>query len=155
MKCENLLTVVQTIVRDLWTYQLATTNLPNPPTSDDDEQPGPRGTRHGPAHGSGTRPQEPHGHEKEDVIGESSDSDDDQEDANDEQEKEDDVDSVLLEELEKGYDDDSETGEHYQGTARGQDWKKKRKLRASNVVVTVIIGLWMMRIPFTYIMIQE
>jgi len=80
--------------------------------------------------------------EKEDDKGESSDSDD-----GDQTEKEEGVDTDLLAEL-SDVSDDSEMNEvDTRETGWGPKWKRRRRLRVSDTLVTLILGLWTSRVP--------
>jgi RNA polymerase I-specific transcription initiation factor RRN7 len=80
--------------------------------------------------------------EKDDDKGESSDSEE-----GDQTEKEDGVDPDLLAEL-SDLSDDSEMNEvDTRETGSGPKWKRRRRLRVSDTLVTLILGLWILRVP--------
>ena len=80
--------------------------------------------------------------EKEDDKGDSSDSEE-----GDQTEKEEGVDPDLLAEL-SDVSDDSEMNEvDTRETGSGPKWKRRRRLRVSDTLVTLILGLWTLRVP--------
>ena len=80
--------------------------------------------------------------EKDDDKGESPDSEE-----GDQTEKEEGVDPDLLAEL-SDVSDDSEMNEvDTRETGSGPKWKRRRRLRVSDTLVTLILGLWTMRVP--------
>jgi RNA polymerase I-specific transcription initiation factor RRN7 len=80
--------------------------------------------------------------EKDDDKGESSDSEE-----GDQTEKEEGVDPDLLAEL-SDVSDDSEMNEvDTRETGSGPKWKRRRRLRVSDTLVTLILGLWTLRVP--------
>ena len=80
--------------------------------------------------------------EKVDDKGESSDSEE-----GDQTEKEEGVDPDLLAEL-SDLSDDSEMNEvDTRETGSGPKWKRRRRLRVSDTLVTLILGLWTLRVP--------
>jgi RNA polymerase I-specific transcription initiation factor RRN7 len=80
--------------------------------------------------------------EKDDDKGESSDSEE-----GDQTEKEEGVDPDLLAEL-SDLSDDSEMNEvDTRETGSGPQWKRRRRLRVSDTLVTLILGLWTLRVP--------
>jgi len=88
--------------------------------------------------------------EKEDDKGESSDSDE-----GDQTEKEEGVDPDLLAEL-SDVSDDSEMNEvDTRETGSGPKWKRRRRLRVSDTLVTLILGLWTLRVPIMGIDIES
>ena len=131
----------QTIVKELWTYQLALAQTPNPPghTIPLDEQS---------ALSTGTEgPEE----EKtnEDDKGDSTDSEGDQ------TEKEEGVDPDILAEL-SDLSEDSDLNEvDSRETAGGPKWKRRRRLRVADTLVTLILGLWTLRVPIMGIDIES
>jgi len=88
--------------------------------------------------------------EKDDDKGESSDSDE-----GDQTEKEEGVDPDLLAEL-SDLSDDSEMNEvDTRETGSGPKWKRRRRLRVSDTLVTLILGLWTLRVPIMGIDIES
>lgn len=130
---------MQTIVKELWAYQLSTAQNPNPPgyvPADEDI--------------SKTRRTETEGPEEEKTNDDDKgDSSSDSEDG-DQTEKEEGVDADILaelsdlSELSDMDDDDRDTGNLGKS---GPKWKRRRRLRVSDTLVTLIIGLLILRVP--------
>jgi RNA polymerase I-specific transcription initiation factor RRN7 len=88
--------------------------------------------------------------EKDDDKGESSDSEE-----GDQTEKEEGVDPDLLAEL-SDVSDDSEMNEvDTRETGSGPKWKRRRRLRVSDTLETLILGLWTLRVPIMGIDIES
>lgn len=140
-------TGTQVVVRELWAYQLAISPIP-------------------PAPGSSTRPNSP----QRDSAGPGEKADDKQDDKNDDtgsesgsdtsREKEDDkLDDDVLEEISERSDisedeDGDGTRDDPAGQGRGPVWRRRRPLRASDTLVTLITALWILRVPVLNIDIQ-
>jgi len=78
----------------------------------------------------------------DDDKGDSSDSE-----GGDQTEKEEGVDPDILAEL-SDLSDDSEMNEvDTRETGSGPKWKRRRRLRVSDTLVTLILGLWTLRVP--------
>lgn len=78
----------------------------------------------------------------DDDKGDSSDSE-----GGDQTEKEEGVDEDILAEL-SDLSDDSEMNEvDTRETGSGPKWKRRRRLRVSDTLVTLILGLWTLRVP--------
>ena len=128
---------MQTIVKELWAYQISTAQNPNPPgyvpTDEDiskDRQP------------ANEVPEEEKTND-DDKGDSSSDSEE-----GDQTEKEEGVNADILAELsdlsELSDVDDGDTGNVGKS---GPKWKRRRRLRVSDTLVTLIIGLWILRVP--------
>jgi RNA polymerase I-specific transcription initiation factor RRN7 len=108
-----------------------TPNPPGHPTSLDDPSTSRDGATAGPD-------EEKHDDDK----GEFSDSEE-----GDQTEKEEGVDPDLLAEL-SDLSDDTEMDEvDTRETGSGPKWKRRRRLRVSDTLVTLILGLWTLRVP--------
>jgi len=88
--------------------------------------------------------------EKDDDKGESSDSEE-----GDQTEKEDGVDPDLLAELSDVSDDSDMNEVDTRETGSGPKWKRRRRLRVSDTLVTLILGLWTLRVPIMGIDIES
>lgn len=124
-------------MKELWAYQISTAQNPNPPgyvPADEDI--------------SKTRRTETEGPEEEKTNDDDKgDSSSDSEEG-DQTEKEEGVDADILAELsdlsELSDMDDGDTGNVGKS---GPKWKRRRRLRVSDTLVTLIIGLWILRVP--------
>jgi RNA polymerase I-specific transcription initiation factor RRN7 len=125
------------IVRELWAYQLAISPLPSTP---DVER-------------SSTSPIPLDPEEKEDDKGE--------EDAETESSGSSsavDLEAELLSGLSDGSKGDEEDLQDMDGAGLGKRdvrWRRKRRLRISDVVVTLVLGLWVLRMPILLVDIGE
>jgi RNA polymerase I-specific transcription initiation factor RRN7 len=73
----------------------------------------------------------------------------------DQTEKEEGVDPDLLAEL-SDLSDDSEMNEvDTRETGSGPKWKRRRRLRVSDTLVTLILGLWTLRVPIMGVVIES
>lgn len=137
------------IVRDLWAYQLALSPLPSPPgaierttsAEQDEEDEGKDATEN----------------EKTDDKG---DEEDDSDDSSDGQSEKGDVDleDDILAELSdhsKGSEDESDQRKEPSGGGKGPPWKRRRRLRVSDTLVTIITALWILRIPIVNVDVQS
>jgi RNA polymerase I-specific transcription initiation factor RRN7 len=141
--CRHKLTL-QTIVRELWAYQLATAQTSSPPFASASNQLNPSAI----TGASGEVPVSeaaPDG--KEDDKGDSSDSD---EDGFRTEKEEDALDPEILAELSDLSDQSEDEGSAEQARQdgeRGPKWKRRRQLRATDTLVTLIMGCWILRVP--------
>ena len=133
------------IVRELWAYQLAISPLPSPPGSSSS-----RDTSIIPPDEEKT---DDNVDDKHDEIDDDSDSSSDA----DEMDKEDAVlDDDLFAELSERSESDDDDDQREKGNmdGKGPKWKRRRRLRVSDTLVTLIFGLWILRIPVLNIDIQ-
>lgn len=141
----ELLTLVKAIVRELWAYQLAISPLPSPPGSSSSR------------HTSIIPPDEEKTDEKTDDKHDGVDDDSDSSsDADDMDKEEAALDDDLFAELSERSEseDDNDQRENGKMDGKGPKWKRKRRLRVSDTLVTLILGLWILRIPVLNIDIQ-
>lgn len=141
--CRHKLTL-QTIVRELWAYQLATAQTSSPPFASAPIQLNQSASTgaSGEVPGSEAAPDG-----KEDDKGDSSDSD---EDGFRTEKEEDALDPELLAELSDLSDQSEDEGfaeQARQDGERGSRWKRRRRSRATDTLVTLITGCWILRVP--------
>ncbi|WWC60925.1 uncharacterized protein I303_103501 [Kwoniella dejecticola CBS 10117] len=146
------------IVRDLWTYQLSISCLPSWPTSTDGRQTPESDIV---AITKQSQPSQP----DVEMADEERKSDDDSS-TDPEHEKDDlseneegdgrasDVDSEILEEIE-GMSKEEDLEDEAMIEKQNQDRRGKKKLRISDTIITLVMGLWIMRIPFIGIDIES
>lgn len=138
------------IVRDLWAYQLAMSPLPRVPeptaaTFNPDDQ-AVAAMING---------------EADDTIQDDGKSDDEALSGSSTSSKADDnadIDPELLAELsEESTDKEEQLREVSPSSPQHDDirWRRKRKLRVSDTVVTLIVGLWVMRVPIMNVDIEK
>lgn len=145
------------MVRDLWTYQLLITPVPTP---DEESRPGTPVPEAGPSGPSGAFIEQQYkaktrkdGSKSRPGSRSESGSGSDTETSNhgDSGDKSGE-DAGLEAELSEVTDDEEESG---QGEA-SDSWKpRKRQLKASDTLVTLITALWVLRVPFTYALIER
>ncbi|KAK8869704.1 hypothetical protein IAR55_000272 [Kwoniella newhampshirensis] len=138
------------VIRDLWAYQLAMSSLPSPPDSSS----------------ASTEILSPDAKTMPEVLGKASDvgmghqsdegSSADEEGFEDEDGQDEKSDSELDPEvLEKLTESDKEEQNFMENSPNGQrrdtSWKRRRRLRVSDTVSTLVIGLWVLRIPVMYV----
>ncbi|WVQ77975.1 hypothetical protein IAT38_000056 [Cryptococcus sp. DSM 104549] len=125
------------VVRDLWAYQLAISSLPPLPERPDDSD----------ARTPTPSPQPPVINLTTDINMDPSSSSSES-DSQDDSESDPDVDPELLAQLSDSDKDDgrddASPGDGKKGEGR---WKKKRRLKASDTIITLMVGLWVMRVP--------
>ncbi|ODN89154.1 hypothetical protein L198_06473 [Cryptococcus wingfieldii CBS 7118] len=132
------------IVRDLWAYQLSISVLPDipaPPVAEEET----------PIQHSKSLPKlridpDPQPDTRDEHSSSDSQSDSDE----GESEPDDNIDPELLRDLEEGDGDgeDVEDGAKEDKNTRGDArWKRKRRLRAADTITTLVLALWMMRVP--------
>lgn len=135
----------QTIVKEFWTYQLTMAQTPNPPNhpiSLDD----PSTSR------INTEGPEEEKTNEDDKGDSSSDSEE-----GDQTEKEEGLDPNLLAELSDVSEDSdlNEVDTRDMGSGTGPKWKRRRRLNVSDTLVTLILGLWTLRVPIMGIDIES
>lgn len=123
----------QMVVRDVWAYQLAISPLPPVPSDEslkDALQIEP--------------PLRPEDDDKSDDPGDGA-ADSDYSSSKGESEL--DIDSEILTELSDGT--DGEAGSSFSPVMQRRDtrWRRRRRLRISDTIVTLVLGLWISRIP--------
>ena len=127
----------QTIVKELWAYQISTAQNPNPPgyvPADGDISKSLRTETEGPE-------------EEKTNDDDKGDSSSDSEEG-DQTEKEEGVNADILAELSDLSElSDVDDGDTANVGKSGPKWKRRRRLRVSDTLVTLIIGLWILRVP--------
>lgn len=128
---------MQTIVKELWAYQISTAQNPNPPgyvPVDEGILKDRRPATEGPE-------------EEKTNDDDKGDSSSDSEEG-DQTEKEEGVDADILAELSDLSElSDVDDGDSANVGKSGPKWKRRRRLRVSDTLVTLIIGLWILRVP--------
>ncbi|WVQ71389.1 hypothetical protein IAR50_000923 [Cryptococcus sp. DSM 104548] len=132
------------IVRDLWAYQLSISvlsDIPAPPVAEEET----------PIQHSQSLPElriapdpEPDNRDDHSTSDSQSESDESDSEANNN------IDPELLRDLEEGDGDgeDIEDGAREDRNARGDArWKRKRRLRAADTITTLVLALWMIKVP--------
>jgi RNA polymerase I-specific transcription initiation factor RRN7 len=128
-------------VRELWAYQLAMSPLPPIPVSSLSKSP-PHQTKH---HEDG-------GFDDQDENKEEDESDSDTESASSSAAEEEDLLAALTEDGKSDEEDMRAVGGDQVQDTR---WRRKRKLRASDVVVTLVLGLWILRVPVLFVTVER
>lgn len=139
------------IVRELWAYQLAISPLASPPGSSSLANASKPGREDEEAKGEAE-------HEKTDDKGEEegdeSDSSSDAQTEKGDGELEEDI-LAELSDRSEGSDDELQAREKEADGARGPPWKRRRRLRASDTLATLVMGCWILRIPVVNVDIQS
>ena len=137
--------MAQNVVRELWAYQLAISPVPSPPGFSASRQ-----NSNDPVAGGMVDEKTD---DKHDDLDDDSDSSSDE----DEKDKEEEIlDEDLFAELSERSEseDDDDQREKGKSDGRGPRWKRKRRLRVSDTLVTLIMGLWILRVPVVNVDIQ-
>ncbi|WWD16029.1 hypothetical protein CI109_100454 [Kwoniella shandongensis] len=141
------------IVRDLWAYQLAISSLPLlPDSSEPPETPSPRLPSSTKLKGNQSDVEMDHKSDERESDSNDSLNNDEKDSEDDDGGTDSELDAEVLERLTDSEKEEQELKEMSpNGQRRHAKWKRRRRLRVSDTIVTLVVGLWILRIPAMYV----
>ncbi|WWD01218.1 hypothetical protein V866_008159 [Kwoniella sp. B9012] len=152
------------IVRDLWAYQLSLSVLPPlPESSESNQQPDASPAiidKHSqPSQSIDVEMVDQHrdrDSKSDDGSQPDSDTKDEKHDEGSDDERGSDIDPEILERLEQSDGEDTERqNDDRSGDENRNKGKRRRKLRISDTIITLVMGLWILRVPFMAVDIEN